>query len=545
MTILKDPRNAVLVYRPEAFSLGKDKIEGRQAAGASFLEGFIRYSGRKNFYVTSPQVNESQQFAATVGSLIDGTEKIIHIPFSAIHKAAEPGLVYRPDPLIGDQAWWRRRFGQRLFSLCGVAHTTASQAVMQGLIDVFNGPTQSWDAIICPSRAVRSMMTTVFDAQADYLARRFGAKPACPVQLPVIPLGINPADFEPTEARKKTGQQLRQKIGASDKDIVVLFVGRLTHNQKLNPALTYMALEEAARRTRRRVHMVWCGWFTSDKNKALFSEAAMTLAPGVTVHHVNGRDPAIREHIWHSADIFMALVDNIQETFGLVPVEAMAAGLPVVVADWNGFRETVEHGVQGFRIPTSMAPPGTGNSAAWRYECLSMSYPDYLQSVTQTIHVDIPAAAKALEDLISNPGLRRKMGKAGRAHVAANFDWKRIIPAYQDLWEELAARRDTDNEIGEGKTIPRALDPHTLFEAYPTHIMGASDQIDWCEWPDVPRELSSFPASLGLAKAAQTLNKTKTLGDVLKQMPQKSGQDWSHAARVARWAAKTLNPVKK
>ena len=116
-----------------AFNPGKDKIEGRQAAGASFLEGFIRYSGRKNFYVTSPQINESQQFAATVGSLTDGTGKIVHVPFSAIHKAAEPGLVYRPDPLIGDQAWRRRRFGQRLFSLCGVALAQLAVLTLQGL----------------------------------------------------------------------------------------------------------------------------------------------------------------------------------------------------------------------------------------------------------------------------------------------------------------------------------------------------------------------------------------------------------------------------
>lgn len=546
MTVLKDPRNAVLVYRQEAFTLGKQIIEGRQAAGASFLEGFIRYCGRKKFYVTSPTVNESKQFAASVESLTTGTEKIVHIPFSAIHKAAEPGLLFRPDPLIGEQAWWRRRFGQRQFSVCGVAHTTASQAVMHGLIDVINGPTQSWDAIICPSRAVRSMIATVFDAQADFLARRFGGKPGCPVQLPVVPLGINPADFEATKPRRKQGQVLRKKIGARDEDIVVLFVGRLTHNQKLNPALSYMALEEAARRARangtgRQVHMVWCGWFTSEKNRTLFAGAADALAPSVIVHHVNGRDPAIREHIWHASDIFLALVDNIQETFGLVPIEAMAAGLPVVVADWNGFKETVENGVQGFRVPTAMAPPGTGDHAAWRYECHSMSYPDYLQSVTQTIHVDVAAAAEALEQLISNPGLRRKMGQAGRLHVAANYDWKNIIPVYQDLWEELSARRESDREIGEGTDTPRSMDPHTLFEAYPTRTMHENDQVEWSKWPNVPPALSGFPASLGLGSSTVTLKSKGTLGDVLGQLPEKDGKSWSHAARAARWAARFLN----
>ena len=41
----------------------------------------------------------------------------------------------------------------------------------------------------------------------------------------------------------------------------------------------------------------------------------------------------------------MSLADNIQETFGLTPVEAMAAGLPCVMSDWDGYRDTVRDGV--------------------------------------------------------------------------------------------------------------------------------------------------------------------------------------------------------
>ena len=55
---------------------------------------------------------------------------------------------------------------------------------------------------------------------------------------------------------------------------------------------------------------------------------------------------------WAAADIFLSLVDNPQETFGLAPVEAMAAGVPVVVSDWDGYRYTVSDGVEGFRIST-------------------------------------------------------------------------------------------------------------------------------------------------------------------------------------------------
>ncbi|MBI3542646.1 MAG: glycosyltransferase, partial [Deltaproteobacteria bacterium] len=86
--------------------------------------------------------------------------------------------------------------------------------------------------------------------------------------------------------------------------------------------------------------------------------------------------------VWQAADIFCSLADNVQETFGLTPLEAMAAGLPQVVSDWNGYRDTVRHGVDGFRVPAFPAverdPTGAGDSflAGFAYG-LSRSLPPH------------------------------------------------------------------------------------------------------------------------------------------------------------------------
>ena len=56
---------------------------------------------------------------------------------------------------------------------------------------------------------------------------------------------------------------------------------------------------------------------------------------------MDGRVPGVSQTAYAAADIFVSLSDNIQETFGLTPVEAMAAGLPVVASDWDGYRETI------------------------------------------------------------------------------------------------------------------------------------------------------------------------------------------------------------
>ena len=104
------------------------------------------------------------------------------------------------------------------------------------------------------------------------------------------------------------------------------------------------------------------GWFADAADLAQFQGGAAALCPSVRQVLLDGRDQGVRQGIWSAPDIFVSLVDNVQETFGLTPLEAMAAGLPVVASDWDGYRETVRHGVDGFLVPTTM-PAGPGGDA--------------------------------------------------------------------------------------------------------------------------------------------------------------------------------------
>ena len=123
----------------------------------------------------------------------------------------------------------------------------------------------------------------------------------------------------------------------------------------------------------------------------------------VNVIFVNGRQKEIRTRIWSAADIFISLADNIQETFGLTPIEAMAAGLPVVVSEWNGYRDTVRHEVDGFLIPTIMPPIGTGIDLAAQYFSNQLNYSTYVGQVSIVSAIDVNACAHALEQLITQP----------------------------------------------------------------------------------------------------------------------------------------------
>ena len=82
------------------------------------------------------------------------------------------------------------------------------------------------------------------------------------------------------------------------------------------------------------------------------NERCLFAAEGVRLAcAVDGRPADTRFSIWSVADIFISFSDNIQETFGLTPVEAMAAGLPSVVTDWDGYRDTVRHGIDQHFVP--------------------------------------------------------------------------------------------------------------------------------------------------------------------------------------------------
>src|SRR6202012_5551691 len=130
---------------------------------------------------------------------------------------------------------------------------------------------------------------------------------------------------------------------------------------------------------------VLAGWFPGGERERQFYEAAArAYAPDVAVHFVPGDDRARIGALWAGADVFVSLVDNIQETFGITPVEAMAAGLPVVVSDWDGYRSTVRDGVEGFLIPTLGGPPGgLGDTFALRLALEMDSYQAYVGTVAQ------------------------------------------------------------------------------------------------------------------------------------------------------------------
>lgn len=488
---------AAIHFESEAYQVDHGKPMGRHFAGHGFLSAFCRHAsgeritgfvstrGMGRAFRSFVQEQDSARFADTILA-------------SDPSRLKQLGCLFTPGPVNAQQAWVRELHGPRSWSLCGVNHTLSSNRIMDGLTGLLTAPVHPWDAIICTSNASRSVIQRLWERQAEYLVRRLGATRFVTPQLPVIPLGVDCTAFAD---RQRHRDEARAALGLEAGDIVVLFLGRLSFHAKANPAPMYLALERAARR--HRMVLIECGWAANEAIAQAFADARAQLCPSVRSLVLDGRTPESKLKAWAAADIFCSLSDNIQETFGLTPIEAMAAGLPVVVSDWDGYKDTVRDGVDGFAIPTIAPPAGAGRSFAKRHALEADSYDMYIARTSTAIAVDVDATANAFERLASDPELRRLMGASGAARAREVYDWKVIVRAYERLWDELgairsAAQDDTPSPHGHGAGFwPARPDPFELFAGFPSSPLLEHHRISRA--PEVDEKEASDRLSLKIA----------------------------------------------
>jgi alpha-maltose-1-phosphate synthase len=515
-------------YETDAYSF-KNKVMGRQSAGIGFMRA-VANAGPEKLWCYAHSQSAAKECADMLSRYGAKTTAVVWVPLLQPNRLAEAGLLYRPGPMIAIQAWQRLQYASpNSYSLCGVTHTTATDRIMEALTGMLVAPLEDWDGVICTSRAVRDSVKVLVESQSEYLRERLGATRLSLPQLPVIPLGVHCADFIFSDGQR---QRARQALGITREETVVLFVGRLSFHGKAHPAAMYMAAEACS--SAARITLIQAGWFANAGIESAFKRDASVLCPSVRCLYVDARQKEPRANAWAAADVFISVSDNIQETFGLTPLEAMAAGLPVIVSDWDGYRDTVRHGTDGFRIPTLSMPPGSGSDLADRYDLGIDNYDRYCGYNSQLVAVDIHDLSSALRMLVSESSIRRAMGQAGRKRARDEFDWAVVFNRYQALWKDLAERRGSNAACGtqlSRRKRPDRPDPFTLFSGYPSVHIGP--QTEFQKLPGIALDAAVSRRELHTTNfATLVLPDPELISDLMAQVADDAWTEFHSLARV-------------
>ena len=472
-----------LYYENDGFNISGDKLMGRQAAGWSFLKSLIvskRYD-RLGIYIKN--LDQKKLLLKDVESLLTEDNKSIDIttiPYID-PKLSEPfGGIQLPGPDLTPFSNHRSFFGHEKYSLCGITHTTASYEVMNSISSVLTEPVMPWDAIICTSQSVHNTVNKILDVRKEFLHNRFNTSSYIQPKFPIIPLGINNDEFNFSDNFKK---ESRESFNIKEGDIVISYVGRLSFHAKAHHIPMYMALEKCSQTLKgnKKIHLIQTGWFANDFIENTFKEESKTICPSVSCTFLDGRDQLNKSKTLAASDIFMSLSDNIQETFGLTPLEAMASGIPVIVSDWDGYRSTVRDNKDGFRVKTYALDHGSGEELMYQYIMGSINYDNYIGNTVHKVGTDVKDCIDKLTELIENVELRLKFGKNGKKRSLTDFSWESILDQYEDLYNELDdVRLNTfsDNKIISNVTLPsNRMDPFVLFDDYPTEILKGDTKL--------------------------------------------------------------------
>jgi starch synthase len=484
--------NFAINYLGDGYSTSK-KIMGRQSAGKALMRGAARkwQNNIINGYGTG-SANAMVQHLKSEGFL----SKVRW--FDATAKSSPQGLnaVYYPAPPTKAMAQNRNRLGPGSFSIFGVTHTLSSTNAMDQIADLILPPFQPWDALICTSSAALHVVDNLHDQARTWWSTATGASRFNPITKVVIPLGVNAPDFVPKPGHRAT---VRHALGINDDDICFLFSGRMVFHAKANPVAFYQAIEAASQKLNTKLICIEAGIYPNESAQHAFQSARTLFAPSASFIAVDGADQTAYDGAWAAADVFVSLSDNIQETFGITPLEAMAAGLPVIVSDWNGYKDTVRDGVDGFRIPVLMPSAGVGGDLALRHDEDVDSYDYYIGRVSMATVIDVGILTQRMMDLAQNQSLRQSMGLAGQRRVTSDYDWPVILGRYTDLATELAAMRARAKVRHDVLPRPNRPDPYALFAHYPTSVLSGDMRV--ATNPALKGQIETF-LELGIARFA-------------------------------------------
>ncbi len=218
-----------------------------------------------------------------------------------------------------------------------------------------------------------------------------------PARVAVIPLGVDLGRFAPGDRA-----MARARLGIPAEERVVLAVGRIEPLKGLD--ILIRSLAEMSDREGVALYIIG-GDERAAAEIARLRAVAEQVGVADAVRFLGPRPHEALVDYYAAADV--VAVPSFYESFGLVAVEAMASGVPVVASRVGGLASTVVDGRTGYLIP-------------WR--------------------CPTPFAEK-IETLLRNEELRRALGAGARDRMEHGYAWSAVARQVASLYETLIAER--------------------------------------------------------------------------------------------------------
>jgi len=369
---------------------------------------------------------------------------------------------------LSSLAYLRSYYAKQGFPICGLAHTVSySFLLKEAFFNNMVSKIYPFDSIICSSPALKKAISNINRLVSKSVKDELRAVIGYKGRLDQLPLGIDADSYGKTDK-----MQARAVLGLPKDKIIILYFGRLSLYDKMDLFCLLDVFKELLRKKKNIVLLI-AGNNGRDNYAMNLKKMATDLGIASDIRF-NLNPSAEKKYLLYSAsDIFVSPSDNIQESFGLTILEAMASSLPVVVSDWNGYKELVEPGKSGFLIPTYWADCLEDIS---RLSRIRQDWEIDHLLLAQSVYVDTRKLYKCLEALIGNKALREGFGRYARNTALNKYNWSVLIPKYERLWRELARLSD-NHKIKRERRGLFSPEYFQCFRHYPSNILNRNNNV--------------------------------------------------------------------
>lgn len=473
---MKKIKNVGIMGNPFRAMAGLDSVYGYDVAVNDNMDALLKYGSfdKMSFFYEPYQYQEAvvrRKHRSLSRKKKTSIELDMVSEYDLINKKNYPDIdvLHNFGMEFSSQVFYRERMAPKPFPITYTIHGASyPYYITDFYLKKLFMPFKEYDSLICTSTAVKKAVENILNAIRYYLNINGQATIEYKGRLDVLPLGVDTDEFYPTDKGAA-----RKKFNIPQDSFVLLWIGRLSAYDKADLMPLLLGLRRLIENNEeKKIILIIAG---HDRKNMPLMPAIIEYAKGIgvidNVIFMPEQKMTERNDLYAAADVFVSPIDNIQETFGLTPIEAMACGVPQVVSDWDGYKDTVVDGVTGFKIPTLWAKCDNDICDAGLFPSEPMHRSAIHHFVlSQSVAVDLDIFVNRMQLLIDDEDLLNKMRDASVIRAKEKFSWKSVIPKYEDLWTELKEMSEHEKvSITSGNKldfiIPRYCD---YFDSYMT-----------------------------------------------------------------------------